>query len=160
MDAEYLKSSVGDALAEGMSRLVMAQPEDAVEWLGAYLVNYADAVDAKALAAAKAVREDQELEAAAPETSTSTPILPTATLNSPALQAEEDALVAKLSTTDDLDSVMPALITLIKKQVSISGEGGCGVGAKGSGYQVTQTQNPPKLRKSPHVHSKPLHFHD
>ena len=39
---DYLKKYVGEALSEGMARVVAQQPADAVDFLGRFLVNYAN----------------------------------------------------------------------------------------------------------------------
>jgi hypothetical protein len=40
MDAEYLKETVGQALADGLSAVAISQPSDSVEFLGQYLLKY------------------------------------------------------------------------------------------------------------------------
>ena len=40
MDAEYLKSTVHHALADGLAATAQAQPKDPVEYLGNYLVHW------------------------------------------------------------------------------------------------------------------------
>ncbi|CAM9321950.1 unnamed protein product, partial [Phaeothamnion confervicola] len=40
MDADYLKRTVGDPLSEALARMVVAQPTDAVGYIGDYLLNY------------------------------------------------------------------------------------------------------------------------
>lgn len=42
MDADYLKSTVGDALAAALTSLAMKQPKDPVDFLGHYLATYAN----------------------------------------------------------------------------------------------------------------------
>jgi len=42
MDAEYLKNTVGDALASALTSLALKQPKDPVDFVGNYLVRYAD----------------------------------------------------------------------------------------------------------------------
>ena len=39
-DAAYLKSTVGDALSKGMAQVAVSQPNDAVDFLGQFLLNY------------------------------------------------------------------------------------------------------------------------
>lgn len=41
-DADYVQSVVGSALVEGLTAVVKAQPEDPVDYLGRFLVHYAD----------------------------------------------------------------------------------------------------------------------
>jgi hypothetical protein len=42
MDTDYLKSSVGDALTQGLAAVAVKQPNDPVEFLGNFLVAYVD----------------------------------------------------------------------------------------------------------------------
>jgi hypothetical protein len=46
-DTQYLKRNVGDALAKGMAQIVLLQPADPVQALGAWLVHHADFIDAQ-----------------------------------------------------------------------------------------------------------------
>ena len=55
-DADYLKRTVGDALVKGMTEMVVAQPEDSVDFLGHFLLNYVKVKEAEAAAAGKAER--------------------------------------------------------------------------------------------------------
>ena len=43
MDAEFLKKHVGTALAKGLAQVVVDQPEDGIDHLGKFLIQYADA---------------------------------------------------------------------------------------------------------------------
>lgn len=45
MDVAYLKENVGDVLAEGLSQVLIRQPEDSVEFLATWLLQYVDAKD-------------------------------------------------------------------------------------------------------------------
>ena len=45
---DYLKGCVGEALSEGLAKVTKSQPFDAVDFLGAYLIRYADNQEAKA----------------------------------------------------------------------------------------------------------------
>ena len=42
MDAEFLKQHVGTALAKGLAQVVVDRPEDAIDHLGKFLIQYAD----------------------------------------------------------------------------------------------------------------------
>mmetsp|Transcript_30134 Transcript_30134/g.42025 ORF Transcript_30134/g.42025 Transcript_30134/m.42025 type:complete len:637 (-) Transcript_30134:241-2151(-) len=42
MDAEYLKANVGDVLANGLTAVVLNQPEDSVDYLARWLLKYVD----------------------------------------------------------------------------------------------------------------------
>mmetsp|Transcript_51009 Transcript_51009/g.122723 ORF Transcript_51009/g.122723 Transcript_51009/m.122723 type:complete len:597 (+) Transcript_51009:162-1952(+) len=55
-DAAYLKREVADALVQGLASVVSAEPEDPVEHLGAYLLDY---VEAAKRTAEEAARLDQ-----------------------------------------------------------------------------------------------------
>lgn len=45
MDAEYVKGLVEEAVVEGLTAAVKQTPEDAVDFLGRFLLNYADHMD-------------------------------------------------------------------------------------------------------------------
>ena len=40
MDTAYLKSTVGEALAQGLTAVAVNQPDDAVDYLGNFLLQY------------------------------------------------------------------------------------------------------------------------
>ena len=42
MDAQYLKTNVNDALAEALTSMAVALPEDGVEYVGNYLLQYVE----------------------------------------------------------------------------------------------------------------------
>lgn len=42
MDAQYVKETVAPAIVEGLTAVVRSQPQDPVEYLGRFLVSYAD----------------------------------------------------------------------------------------------------------------------
>lgn len=55
MDAEYLKASVGDVLATGITETVLMRPDDPIEYLAQYLLkSVSDEASAEHLAAEKA----------------------------------------------------------------------------------------------------------
>ena len=70
-DADYLKATVGPALVQAMTSMVVTQPPDAVDYLGNYLLAYVEREEGKAKQAARfkeldvAVAELAEKEAAA-----------------------------------------------------------------------------------------------
>jgi len=47
LDAEYLQGSVGDALTAGLANVVIKKPQDSVEFLGRFLIAFADNEDRK-----------------------------------------------------------------------------------------------------------------
>lgn len=53
MDAAYLRSTVNEALVEGLSAMAVALPEDKVEFIGRYLLNYVQRKSAQEKAAAQ-----------------------------------------------------------------------------------------------------------
>lgn len=61
MDADYLKKTVGDALSEGMARVVAQQPADAVDFLGRFLVNFANVKEQELEAAKAKAKQEQEV---------------------------------------------------------------------------------------------------
>jgi hypothetical protein len=42
LDAIYLKENVGEALAQGLTAVLVAQPEDSVEYLGKWLIKFVE----------------------------------------------------------------------------------------------------------------------
>lgn len=42
MDALYLKENINDAISEGLTAMVVQSPDDPIEYLGNYLLNYVD----------------------------------------------------------------------------------------------------------------------
>jgi len=42
MDAQYVKETVAPAIVEGLTAVVRSQPQDPVDFLGRFLVSYAD----------------------------------------------------------------------------------------------------------------------
>lgn len=42
MDAQYLKKNVNDALSEALTSMAVALPEDGVEYVGNYLLQYVE----------------------------------------------------------------------------------------------------------------------
>ena len=42
MDALYLKENINDAITEALTSMVVSVPEDPIEYLGNYLLNYVD----------------------------------------------------------------------------------------------------------------------
>jgi hypothetical protein len=42
MDAQYLKKNVHEALIEALASMAIALPEDGIEYLGKYLVQYVE----------------------------------------------------------------------------------------------------------------------
>ncbi len=42
MDAQYLKLNVNDAVVEALTSMAVSQPEDGVEYLGRYLLQYVE----------------------------------------------------------------------------------------------------------------------
>jgi hypothetical protein len=53
MDAAYLRSTVNEALVEGLSAMAVALPEDKVEFIGRYLLNYVQRKSAQEKASAE-----------------------------------------------------------------------------------------------------------
>lgn len=42
MDAQYLKKNINDALVEALASMAISLPEDGVEYIGKYLIQYVD----------------------------------------------------------------------------------------------------------------------
>ena len=63
MDAQYLKENINDAIAEGLTSMVVASPDDPIEYLGQYLLNYVDREIAKRDKFSKSTEADVAAEA-------------------------------------------------------------------------------------------------
>ena len=59
MDAAYLKEHVGSALAQALSQVVVDQPEDAIDYIGNFLLQHADVLQAKANEATRQANIDE-----------------------------------------------------------------------------------------------------
>lgn len=114
MDADYLKRTVGEALAEGMSQLVLAQPEDNVNFLADFLINYADAVDAQAQLEKDEVREDAELQALQKGE------LSVIKNEDDSNKSAEDLLKTKLKETTDVFTLLPSVADFIMQKTGAS----------------------------------------
>lgn len=145
MDAEYLKQNVGDILANGLTAVVLNQPEDSVDFLGRWLLNFvqnkrsseaaakAEAtqaeIDAKAAAAAKAKADAEAQAKAATEQAMADKI------------KELEEFLAAASTLDGLqetylDKLSKITATpsmYIGQKKSAAGAGGGGEGEEGEG---------------------------
>lgn len=47
MDSDYLKATVGDALAAALTSLALKQPKEPLDFLGQYLIKYADYLESE-----------------------------------------------------------------------------------------------------------------
>eukprot|EP00949_MAST-11_sp_MAST-11-sp1_P000831 g831.t1 len=65
MDAEYLKLHVGDALAKGLAQVVVNQPNDGVDFLGNFLIKYAETKEKEEADVARAANQKAADEARA-----------------------------------------------------------------------------------------------
>ena len=120
-DADFLKRTVGDALVRGMTRMVLEQPEDSVDFLGHFLLDH---VEAKQAGAVKAAREAEGAEFAEAEAAERR--------EAAAAQAEADEvarLVAGIRSSDGVEGGLQPLLEHIRKA---TGAGAVYLGVKES----------------------------
>uniref|UniRef100_A0A7S3D167 Uncharacterized protein n=1 Tax=Palpitomonas bilix TaxID=652834 RepID=A0A7S3D167_9EUKA len=67
MDSDYLKNSVGDALASALASAAAARPEDAVQYVGEYLLKHVDNENYKATLTEEELKKEKERDAAEAE---------------------------------------------------------------------------------------------
>ena len=114
-DADYLKATVGPALVQAMTSMVVTQPPDAVDYLGNYLLAYVEREEGKAKQAARfkeldvAVAElnQKEAEAAAAEAARLEALKP---------GAEELALKEELATSTEIAPLYARVLEFAKAQ--------------------------------------------
>ena len=114
-DADYLKATVGPALVQAMTSMVVTQPPDAVDYLGNYLLAYVEREEGKAKQAARfkeldvAVAELAEKEAAAAAAEE-------ARLEALKPGAEELALKEELATSTEIAPLYARVLEFAKAQ--------------------------------------------
>jgi hypothetical protein len=115
MDAEYLKRTVGPALSQGMAEIVSRQPGDAIDYLGNFLIRYADAQQAATAAAEKAAREEKEASVQAAIREKRRARIEAEAAEKAAAQARADDLLATLATVDEVDgAVLSKLLQVVQ----------------------------------------------
>eukprot|EP00636_Phaeomonas_parva_P000897 CAMPEP_0118863280 /NCGR_PEP_ID=MMETSP1163-20130328/8210_1 /TAXON_ID=124430 /ORGANISM="Phaeomonas parva, Strain CCMP2877" /LENGTH=518 /DNA_ID=CAMNT_0006797269 /DNA_START=66 /DNA_END=1622 /DNA_ORIENTATION=+ len=138
-DSDYLKRTVGDALVQGMTKMVVAQPDDAVEFLGHFLLNYVKNKEAEVERLDRKAGEIAELEEKIKTADAKAEAEAAAAAAAKAeAEGEEEAVVKKLSSTEEpLDEIKPAL-ELVKKN--------CGAGAVYLGVKETMEDGKVHIR--------------
>ncbi|GMH59033.1 hypothetical protein TL16_g13059 [Triparma laevis f. inornata] len=121
MDSEYLKSTVGPAMTSAMASLVVEQPNDAVEYLGTYLLSYVKAKEMEASkleaekkmaqllkeqAEAKAIEDEKAREAAAYKA---------------VRDKEESDLSDALTESTDIASLYGKVVALVQSRTNATG---------------------------------------
>ncbi|KAJ1460052.1 hypothetical protein M885DRAFT_612694 [Pelagophyceae sp. CCMP2097] len=135
MDADYLKGTVGQPLKMALAALVVAQPADAIEYVGAYLLAHVAREETKAqqmdrfayLDQAVAAKEASALEAAAAATAEAAASGPT---------DEEHALDAALAAELDIESLYPAVLKALQRAACATAAYAGKRGADASGASV------------------------
>lgn len=106
MDAEYLKRTVGPALSKGMAEVVSRQPGDAIDYLGNFLIHYADAQEAAAAAAAAAEQAEKEAAVQSALRAKRKERQDAEAAEKAALQARADELLVTLETVEEVDDAL------------------------------------------------------
>ena len=128
MDAEYLKTTVGDPLKQALTSLVVVQPPDAIEYIGNYLLEHVKKVEGEAARKARfdfldqavAAQDEALVVAAAAAKKAEEAAGPT---------PEEIALVADLEKCGDVEALYDRVLAACQRE---TGATACYVGAKGA----------------------------
>jgi len=120
MDAEFLKTSVGKALASAVTSMVIKQPEDAVEYLGNFLLDYVatqEKEEAKKdkLSLLREIKKQQDELAAQEEA-----IKVKAENAAKELKDAEDKFVESISGATDITTFLPELFDRVKSDCKAS----------------------------------------
>mmetsp|Transcript_30520 Transcript_30520/g.68438 ORF Transcript_30520/g.68438 Transcript_30520/m.68438 type:complete len:412 (-) Transcript_30520:288-1523(-) len=114
MDAAYLKKTVGQPLTNALTSMVTDQPRDPVEYIGQYLIRYADREEGKNKTAelfAKAARLAEEKDEAVAKAEAEAKAAEEA--KSAALPGEEE-LLAELRSTREVPDLYPRFLEMCK----------------------------------------------
>ena len=126
-ETAYLQESVGEPLKMALAAMIVDQPDDAVDFIGTYLVNHAEKHSREAQRAKQfAVLAERRAESDAAEAEAAA--LAEAKAEAAGPSAEEAALEAQLNDTDDVEALYPALLDAIRRQ---TGATAAYVGTKG-----------------------------
>lgn len=121
MDAEYLKASVGEALASGMAATVVMRPEDPVDFLAQYLLKL---VDDQAAAQALALQKEATHRELAAEKKQAEAVGATMRQKEAAVKMQEDRedkrLHQLLSSADLPEDAFSAILGFIRTRTSAS----------------------------------------
>lgn len=122
MDTEYLKGAVGEALVAGLKAIALEQPKNSVEYLGTYLTQYADMIEAQeayekkastTLASLEAAVEKAATDAAAEQAIQDEKVL--------AVKISEDSQIESILSDPSPESIMAKGIQLISSATGASG---------------------------------------
>ena len=113
MDADYLQSTVGDALAEGMAKMTRVRPEDAIDFLGKFLLKFTEKkereiIKAKRVEISARATERETKAAEADKTARGA-----AQAESERLASLADELCAKLAETHDVESMLQEVVDVV-----------------------------------------------
>jgi hypothetical protein len=119
MDNEYLKRTVGKALAQGMAEVVARQPGDAIDYLGNFLVKFANTREAEAQAALAAAAAEKEAAVQRDLLTKRKAIADAAAAETAALKTRADNFLASLDTVKDVDAgVFSTALSVIKESTN------------------------------------------
>jgi len=114
MDAAYLKKAVGQPLTNALTSMVTDQPRDPVEYLGTYLIRYADRDEGKNKTAelfAKAARLAEEKDEAVAKAGAEAKAAEEA--KAAALPGEQE-LLQELGSTREVAELYPKVLEMVK----------------------------------------------
>lgn len=117
MDAEYLQSTVGPVLSEAMTKMVVTQPVDAVEFLGDYLIDYVRRTKLAAKQAKKAEEMDVWLTKLKAKEAEHAKVRDAAAAVLSKAKSEEDATLKAMDSAVDHSAVYNALLPLLTSRV-------------------------------------------
>ena len=121
MDAAYLKENVGDVLSEGLTQVVLRQPQDQVEFLAHYLRDYVAAKAAKARAEHKtrtlATRDEAHTQAEARKAEVTAAATAAATADA---TARADHFTAFLRGAHSLEGLLQRFCELLRDATDAS----------------------------------------
>ena len=112
-DNEYLKASVGPALVQALTSMVVTQPPDAVDYLGNYLIAYVEREEGKAKQAARFKELDAAVEIIAAEEAAAAKAAAAAE-EAKKPSAEETALKTSLATSTEIAELYPDVLAHCK----------------------------------------------
>lgn len=113
MDAEYLKKTVGPALTQAMTSMIVEQPRDAVEYVGNYLLAYVDREEGKEAQSEK--YKKCELVFKQQEAAEAAKVAATAEAEATKSLPGEDVLIAELEASKDIVELYPQVLEMIRK---------------------------------------------
>ena len=127
MDADWLKRSVGAPLQKALTAMVVVQPKDPVEFIGAFLLQYVAQEESKEAQAAlftKATELAAKQESAATEAAAAAEA---AAMAAAAGSPDEEKLLADLKGASEVSELYAKVLEVVKNS---TGASGCYIGRK------------------------------